>query len=180
MKLKALAELCFVLYTMILISADSVNVCLFVLAFNSHFANHTLHLYVRTIAVLPLKMSSFCPPPHNLQYVLGINVLVINVLVINVSILPFAFHCNYVLSSISYLLYAHTLQYVSIALQFRSIGTINYVEVLVDAFWYQHIFLKTYVGYASPLTFRRRIKSRLPFAGIIRRLTYSTRFQDKG
>ena len=30
------------------------------------------------------------------------------------------------------------------------------------------------------LTFRRRIKSRLPFAGIIRRLTYSTRFQDKG
>ena len=30
------------------------------------------------------------------------------------------------------------------------------------------------------LTFRRRIKSRLPFAGIIRRLSYSTRFQDKG
>ena len=30
------------------------------------------------------------------------------------------------------------------------------------------------------LTFRRRIKSRLQFAGIIRRLTYSTRFQDKG
>ena len=30
------------------------------------------------------------------------------------------------------------------------------------------------------LTFRRRIKSRLPFASIIRRLTYSTRFQDKG
>ena len=30
------------------------------------------------------------------------------------------------------------------------------------------------------LTFRRRIKSRLPFAGIIRRLPYSTRFQDKG
>ena len=29
------------------------------------------------------------------------------------------------------------------------------------------------------LTFRRRIKSRLPFAGIIRRLSYSTRFQDK-
>ena len=30
------------------------------------------------------------------------------------------------------------------------------------------------------LTFRRRIKSRLPFPGIIRRLPYSTRFQDKG
>ena len=30
------------------------------------------------------------------------------------------------------------------------------------------------------LTFRRRIKTRLPFAGIIRRLPYSTRFQDKG
>jgi len=30
------------------------------------------------------------------------------------------------------------------------------------------------------LTFRRRIKSLLPFAGIIRRLPYSTRFQDKG
>ena len=30
------------------------------------------------------------------------------------------------------------------------------------------------------LNFRRRIKSRLPFAGIIRRLSYSTRFQDKG
>ena len=30
------------------------------------------------------------------------------------------------------------------------------------------------------LNFRRRIKSRLPFAGIIRRLPYSTRFQDKG
>jgi len=30
------------------------------------------------------------------------------------------------------------------------------------------------------LTFRRRIKFRLPFAGIIRRLSYSTRFQDKG
>jgi len=33
---------------------------------------------------------------------------------------------------------------------------------------------------ALALTFRRRIKSRLPFAGIIRRLPYSTRFQDKG
>ena len=34
--------------------------------------------------------------------------------------------------------------------------------------------------YRAELTFRRRIKSRLPFAGIIRRLSYSTRFQDKG
>ena len=31
----------------------------------------------------------------------------------------------------------------------------------------------------TALTFRRRIKSRLPFAGIIRSLPYSTRFQDK-
>jgi len=30
------------------------------------------------------------------------------------------------------------------------------------------------------LTFTRRIKSHLSFAGIIRRLLYSTRFQDKG
>jgi len=32
----------------------------------------------------------------------------------------------------------------------------------------------------SGLTFRRRIKSCMPFAGIIRRLSYSTHFQDKG
>ena len=30
------------------------------------------------------------------------------------------------------------------------------------------------------LIFKRRIKSRLPFAGIIRSSPYSTRFQDKG
>ena len=30
------------------------------------------------------------------------------------------------------------------------------------------------------LTFKRRIKSRLPFAGIIRSSPYSPRFQDKG
>ena len=30
------------------------------------------------------------------------------------------------------------------------------------------------------LTFKRRIKSHLPFAGIIRSSPYSTRFQDKG
>jgi hypothetical protein len=30
------------------------------------------------------------------------------------------------------------------------------------------------------INFRRRIKSRLPFAGIIRSSPYSTRFQDKG
>ena len=34
--------------------------------------------------------------------------------------------------------------------------------------------------FLQTLTFRRRIKSRLPFAGIIRGLPYSTRFQDKG
>ena len=32
----------------------------------------------------------------------------------------------------------------------------------------------------ADLTLRRRIKSRLPFADIIRRLPYYTRFQDKG
>ena len=30
------------------------------------------------------------------------------------------------------------------------------------------------------LTFKRRIKSRLPFAGIIRSSPYSSRFQDNG
>ena len=37
-----------------------------------------------------------------------------------------------------------------------------------------------YVPLYIHLTFRRRIKSRLPFAGIIRSSPYSTRFQDKG
>ena len=32
----------------------------------------------------------------------------------------------------------------------------------------------------SHLTFRRQIKSRLPFAAVFRRISYSTRFQDKG
>ena len=54
MKLKSLTQLCFILYTMTLMSADSLNVCIFVLAYNSHFANHTLHFYFRTTAVLPL------------------------------------------------------------------------------------------------------------------------------
>ena len=44
-----------------------------------------------------------------------------------------------------------------------------------------HMLGSTYFAYFhSILTFRRRIKPRLPFAGIIRSLTYSTRFQDKG
>ena len=34
--------------------------------------------------------------------------------------------------------------------------------------------------YFKVLNFKRRIKSRLPFAGIIRSSPYSTRFQDKG
>jgi len=42
------------------------------------------------------------------------------------------------------------------------------------------MILAGYVFVTIILTFRRRIKSRLPFAGIIRRLPYSTRFQDKG
>jgi hypothetical protein len=41
-----------------------------------------------------------------------------------------------------------------------------------------HMYMTVRVMYT--LTFRRRIKSRLPFAGIIRRLSYSTHFQDKG
>ena len=39
---------------------------------------------------------------------------------------------------------------------------------------------KLHVSVILFLTFRRRIKSSLPFAGIIRRLPYSARFQDKG
>ena len=35
-------------------------------------------------------------------------------------------------------------------------------------------------GHSDPLNFKRRIKSRLPFAGIIRSSPYSPRFQDKG
>ena len=35
-------------------------------------------------------------------------------------------------------------------------------------------------GLYAVLTFRRQIKSHLPFAGIIRRVPYSTHFQDKG
>ena len=38
----------------------------------------------------------------------------------------------------------------------------------------------TYVTLSFQLTFKRRIKSHLPFAGIIRSSTYSPRFQDKG
>ena len=41
-------------------------------------------------------------------------------------------------------------------------------------------FLLVKTARHTSLTFRRRIQSRLPFAGIIRRLSYSTRFQDKG
>ena len=32
----------------------------------------------------------------------------------------------------------------------------------------------------NTLTFKRRIKSHLPFAGVIRNSPYSSRFQDKG
>ena len=42
-----------------------------------------------------------------------------------------------------------------------------------------HFSLGTFGSFRN-LTLRRRIKSHLPFAGIIRRLPYSTRFQDKG
>jgi len=50
-------------------------------------------------------------------------------------------------------------------------------QVLKTQSPYSKYFFQTHkIG----LNFRRRIKSRLPFAGIIRRLSYSTRFQDKG
>jgi hypothetical protein len=40
--------------------------------------------------------------------------------------------------------------------------------------------VKRMEGETPPLTFKRRIKSHLPFAGIIRSSPYSTRFQDNG
>ena len=46
-----------------------------------------------------------------------------------------------------------------------------------DVFRFMYVFAHEFL---FSLTFRRRIKSRLSFAGIIRRLPYSTRFQDKG
>jgi len=42
-----------------------------------------------------------------------------------------------------------------------------------------YLYLITEWGYAA-LTFKRRIKSHLPFAGIIKSSPYSPRFQDKG
>ena len=52
------------------------------------------------------------------------------------------------------------------------------IQFAVPEFWTEKLRgLSTFVG---TLIFRRRIKSRLPFAGIIRRLPYSKRFQDKG
>jgi len=53
----------------------------------------------------------------------------------------------------------------------------NTEAVLSVTQWYEHRPDDTGI---SPLTFTSRIKSRLPFAGIIRRLPYSTGFQDKG
>ena len=72
MKLKALNELCFVLYTMTLMSADSLNICLSVLAYNSHFANHTLRFYYYTSISVPLQYCLYSKNvlilfPHNLQ-----------------------------------------------------------------------------------------------------------------
>jgi len=53
-----------------------------------------------------------------------------------------------------------------------------------------HFFVKVLYTYqnarcnnkkqTTTLTFKRRIKSRLPFAGIIRSSPYSTRFRGKG
>ena len=71
--------------------------------------------------------------------------------------------------------------------------------IVADRFWYRCLFgllasvtggVSTYVremlaigrrGYTGrDLTFKRRIKSHLPFAGIIRSSPYSPGFQDKG
>ena len=41
-------------------------------------------------------------------------------------------------------------------------------------------YLRTVASSWILLTFKRRIKSHLPFADIIRSLTYSPRFHDKG
>ena len=54
----------------------------------------------------------------------------------------------------------------------------NYNIVLRTAFYLQ--LKSVFTLKMAYLTFRRRIKSQLPFAGIFRRLPYSTRFQDKG
>ena len=74
MKLKAFNELCFILYTMTLLSAGSVNLCLFVLAYNSHFANHTLHFYYYISISLLLHYYLYSKNalplfPHNLIYI---------------------------------------------------------------------------------------------------------------
>ena len=42
------------------------------------------------------------------------------------------------------------------------------------------LFTFTFIHTSYKLTFKRRIKSHLPFAGIIRSSPYSPRFQDKG
>ena len=42
------------------------------------------------------------------------------------------------------------------------------------------VFNKLALMMWTGLSFKRRIKSRLPFAGIIRSAPYSPRFQDKG
>ena len=53
-----------------------------------------------------------------------------------------------------------------------------HLYVLYICQYQQRLFQHTV--FCTTLNFRRRIKSRLPFAGIIRSLPYSTRFQDKG
>ena len=57
------------------------------------------------------------------------------------------------------------------------------VSLYYPAFYHLQIFI-SYKGeklLAEPtLTFKRRIKSHLPFAGIIRSSPYSPRFQDNG
>ena len=73
------------------------------------------------------------------------------------------------------------------------------LRIVADHFWYRCLLgllssvtggLSTYVQEplaisrrgctGRDLTFKRRIKSRLPFAGIIRSSPFSTRFQGKG
>ena len=59
--------------------------------------------------------------------------------------------------------------------RYTNVGCVLEVLHVVTLCWVEAILLRV-----ACLTFRRLIKSRLPFAGIIRRLPYSTRFQDKG
>ena len=54
------------------------------------------------------------------------------------------------------------------------------LKIIYSSFLCLRTLQKCKIFICITLTFRRRIKSHLPFAGIIRSSPYSTRFQDKG